>query len=98
MGKIRELIDRIFLFFDHDLEVSRWLKSHGGKPIEKIVASMSEAELKQAEDFFMHRPIHTDVDYSTFSYSESQDSRVEKCLHVIQRKLEEISGTSKRTT
>lgn len=85
---MRQIFDKIALYFGKDLGFSRWLKAHGNKPVESIVSSMNEEELKEALEFMNKRP--TEEIYNPFSNEYTYpfiDHRVEYCWQMIRNRL-----------
>lgn len=85
---MRQIFDKIALYFGKDLGFSRWLKAYGNKPIESIVTAMNEEELKEALEFMNKRP--TEEIYNPFSNEYTYpfiDHRVEYCWQMIRNRL-----------
>ena len=85
---MKQIIERVALYFGKDLGFSRWLKAHGNKPIESIVSSMNEEELKEALEFMNKRPTREDYNIFTSEYTYPFiDYRVKDCRQMICNKL-----------
>ncbi len=79
----RNFFQKIALLFGKDVIVSRWLKQHGNKPLQKIAASMPPNKIDEAIDFFEDNAVCVYERVPCGWTAEYLDTRVGKILTAL---------------